>query len=57
MRGKCQTNIVNKSKLVTDVPSSKKNSLNEPKIYLNDFEINRLQYKDAIKYDKRIYMQ
>ena len=56
-RGKCQTNIINKSKLVTDVPSSKKNSLNEPKIYLNDFEINRLQYKDAIKHDKRVYMQ
>jgi hypothetical protein len=56
-RRKCQKNVINKSKLVTDVSYSKKNSLNSSKIYLNDFELNRLQYKDAIKYDKRIYMQ
>jgi len=64
--GKIKTNImkrknriraINKSKLVTDVPHSKIHSLNKPKIYLNDYELSRLQYKDAIKYDKRIYMQ
>ena len=56
-RRKCQKNIINKSKLATDVPFSKKNYLNGFKNYLNDCELNRLQYKDAIKYDKRIYMQ
>ena len=54
---KSRTSIINKSKLITDVPHSKKNSLNGPKIYLNDYELNRLQYKDSIKYDRRIYMQ
>ena len=48
---------INKSKLVTDVPDSNIKSLNNPKRYLNDYEINRLQYNDAIKYDRRNYMQ
>jgi len=54
---KCQKNIINKSKLVTDAPYSNKNSLNGFKNYLNDYELNNLKYIDAIKYDKRIYMQ
>ena len=48
---------INKSKLVTDVPDSNIKSLNNPKGYLNDYEINRLQYNDAIKYDRRNYIQ
>ena len=48
---------INKSKLVTDVPDSKMKSLNNSKRYLNDYELNRMQYNDAIKYDRRNYMQ
>jgi len=45
------------SKLVIDNPNSKMNSLNNSKRYLNDYEMNRLKYKDAIRYDRRTYMQ
>ena len=48
---------INKSKLVTDIPDSKTNYLNNPKRYLNDYEINNLEYNDAIKYDRRTFMQ
>jgi len=54
---KSKLNTINKSKLVTDVPFSKNNSLNKAKIFLSDYELNRLQYKEAIKYDKRTYVQ
>ena len=45
------------SKLIIDAPYSKTNSLNNSKRYLNDYELNRLKYKEAIKYDKRNYIQ
>ena len=54
---KSKLNTINKNKLVTDVPYSNKNSVNKVKKFLNDYELNRLQYKEAIKYDKRTYAQ
>ena len=45
------------NKLVTDAPFSESNSLNKSKRYLNDYELNNLQYNDAINYDKRTYAQ
>ena len=56
-KGKHKFYKINKSKLVTDVPYSKKKFLNKSKVYMNDYELNRLPYKDAIKYDKRTYIQ
>jgi hypothetical protein len=56
-RRNSKNNTINKSKLVTDVPYSKKNILNKTAKFLNDYELNRLQYKEAIKYDKRTYVQ
>ena len=56
-RRKNKINTRNKSKLVTDVPYSKKNILNKTSKFLNDYELNRLQYNEAIKYDKRTYIQ
>ena len=49
--------IANKNKLIEDIPFPKKNSLNKSKEYLSDYELNKLQYKEAIKYDKRTYFQ
>ena len=57
MRRKRRTSIIKKSQLVTDVAFPKNNSVINSKIYLNDYELNRLEYQDAIKYDKRIYME
>ena len=48
---------INKSKLVTDAPYSKAKYLNNPKRYLNDYEINSLEYNDVIKNDRRTYIQ
>ena len=46
------------NKLITDVPYSQKNSLNKnSKRYLNDYEINHLVYGDALKYDRRTYIE
>ena len=42
--------IENKKKLISDIPYSKVNALN-----MNDYELNNLQYKEAIEYDKRTY--
>ena len=56
-RKKRNINTINKSKLVTDIPYSKNNYINKPKVFFNDYELNRLQYKEAIKYDKRTYIQ
>ena len=45
------------NKLITDVPYSKKKSLNNnSKRYLNDYEINSLEYHNALKYDRRPYI-
>jgi hypothetical protein len=54
---KTKFNARNKSKLVTDVPYSKRNYLNKTRIFFNDYELNRLSYNEAIKYDKRTYIQ
>ena len=46
------------NKLMTDVSFPKRKSLNDnPKRYLNDYEINRLEYNEALKYDRRTYME
>ena len=46
------------NKLMTDVPFPKGKSLNnDPKRYLNDYEINRLEYNEALKYDRRTYIE
>ena len=54
---KSKLNTINKSKLVTDVPYAKTNSLNKSNKNLNDYELNRLQYSKAIICDKRTYIQ
>jgi len=45
------------NKLVADVPGSKLKVLNNSKRYLDDYELNTLQYNDAIRYDRRTYME
>jgi hypothetical protein len=54
---KSKKSAINKSKLVTDVPNGKISSLNNSQKHLIDCELNRLQYKEAIMYDKRTYFQ
>ena len=55
-KSKINTKIY-KNKLISEVSYSKTNPLNKYKEYFNDYELNKLHYKEAIEYDKRTYIQ
>ena len=48
---------INKNKLISKVSYPKTEPLNKYKEYFNDYELNKLHYKEAIEYDKRTYFQ
>ena len=52
-----KTKLSNKFNLDKNIVNSKGDILNIKELHLNDYEINRLQYKEALQYDKRTYFQ